>query len=105
MIQGDIKGYFDNIDEEILNKIIKERLNPDRTLKGLFNKFKKAGYMEEKKFLHSMTGVPQGGIISPILSNLYLTPLDEFMDELKEKHKMLPVSARNSEYRKIEARI
>lgn len=105
MIEGDIKGYFDNIDHTVMSKIIKERLDPDRTLIGLFNKFLKAGYMENAKYVHSITGMPQGGIISPILSNLYLTPFDEFMDELKKKYTMLPVSGRNSEYRKIEARI
>lgn len=107
MIEGDIKGYFDNIDHQILNKIIEKRLDPDRTLKGLFNKFMKAGYMEDWKFVHSILGVPHfvGGIISPILSNLYLTPFDEFMDEIKNKHEVLAVSTRNLEYRKIEARI
>lgn len=109
MIEGEIKGYFDNIDHKILNKIIEKRLDPDRTLKGLFNKFMKAGYMEDWKFVHSILGVPHsvavGGIISPILSNLYLTPFDEFMDEIKNKHEVLAVSTRNLEYRKIEARI
>lgn len=107
MIEGDIKGYFDNIDHQILNKIIEKRLDPDRTLKGLFNKFMKAGYMEDWKFVHSILGVPHfvGGIISPILSNLYLTPFDEFMDEIKNKHEVLAVSTINKEYRKIEARI
>jgi nicotine oxidoreductase len=105
MIEGDIKGYFDNIDHQILNKILKERLKPDRNLMGLFNKFMKAGYLEGGKFVHSLLGVPQGGIISPILSNLYLTPFDEFMDTLKEKYTKLPISIRNKRYRTIEARI
>ena len=44
-----------------------------------------------------------GGILSPILSNLYLTPFDEFLDDLKQKYKHLPISSRNPEYRKIES--
>lgn len=105
MIEGDIKGYFDNIDHEILSSLIKERINPDRTMMGLFQKIFKAGYLENSKFKHSLIGVPQGGIISPILSNLYLTPFDEFIDKLKEKYQKLPVSNRNPAYRKVEARI
>lgn len=83
-------------------EIISERLNPDRTIMGIMWKFFKAGYLEERKFIHSILGVPQGGILSPILSNLYLTPFDEFMDELKERHQQLPISKKNREYRKVE---
>ena len=102
MIEGDIKGYFDNINHKILVNIIQERLNPDRTLMGIIWKFLKAGYIEEKEFKHSILGVPQGGILSPILSNLYLTKFDEYIDELKKKYEKLPISSRNPDYRKIE---
>jgi retron-type reverse transcriptase len=50
-------------------------------------------------------GVPQGGVLSPILANLYLTPLDEFIDKLKKKYTDEPISKRNVEYRKIESQI
>jgi retron-type reverse transcriptase len=87
-------------------QIITERLNPDRTIMGLIWKFFRAGYIEEENgvgaYKHSILGVPQGGILSPILSNLYLTPFDEFLDELKQKYQKLPISSRNPEYRKIE---
>jgi nicotine oxidoreductase len=102
MIEGDFKGYFDNIDHQLMAQIITERLNPDRTIMGLIWKFFRAGYIEEGKFQHSILGVPQGGILSPILSNLYLTKFDEYMDELKQKYNKLPISSRNPEYRKIE---
>jgi retron-type reverse transcriptase len=105
IIEGDIKGYFDNIDHKIMAEIIKERIHPDRTLMGLFHKIFKAGYMENNTFKHSILGLPQGGIISPILSNLYLTPFDEFIDLLKEKYCNEPISNKNPSYRKLEKRI
>lgn len=103
IIEGDITGYFDNIDHHILGKLIQERLNPDQTIMNLIWKFFRAGYMEvEKGFQDSLIGVPQGGILSPILSNLYLTPFDEYVDTLKDKFNKLPISTRNPEYRKHE---
>gem|GEM_PF-5577787 len=105
IIEGDIKGYFDNIDHKIMAKIVQERLNPDRTLMGLIWKFLRAGYIEEREFKHSILGVPQGGILSPILSNLYLTLFDEYIDELKKEYEKLPISTRNPEYRKVEWKI
>jgi len=62
---------------------------------GLIWKFFRAGYIEEGNFQHSLLGVPQGGILSPILSNLFLTPFDELLDELKLKYEKLPISTRN----------
>ena len=105
IIEGDIKGYFDNIDHKIMAKLIKENLGPDRTIMGIIWKFFRAGYMEEREYKHSILGVPQGGILSPILSNLYLTPFDQFIDSLKNKYNKLPISEKNPEYRKIEWRI
>lgn len=105
MIEGDIKGYFDSIDHNKLAELIGKELNPDRTLMGIFHKIFKAGYMERTQYKHSILGVPQGGIISPILSNLYLTPFDNFMSELSDKYGKEVVSIPSVKYRKIEARI
>jgi len=106
MIEGDIKSYFDSIDHHILEEIFKRYINPDQNLINLYWKLVKAGYIEqEDKFRHSITGVPQGGIISPLFANLYLTPFDEFMDQLKREWERLPVSVPNKEYREVQTRI
>lgn len=97
-IEGDISGYFDNIDNHILAKLIQEKIHPDRTIMNLIWKFFRAGYMEFKKGDQNFFV----GILSPILSNIYLTPFDEFVDTLKEKYDVLPISKSNPEYRKIE---
>jgi group II intron reverse transcriptase/maturase len=111
IIEGDITGYFDNIDHHILAKLIQERINPDQTIMNLIWKFLRAGYMElDKGYQDSFIGVPLlstkwqegGGILSPILSNLYLTPFDEYVDTLKIRFNQLPISIRNPEYRKHE---
>lgn len=107
IMEGNIKGDFDNIDHSIMADIIKERLNPDRTIMGIIWKFFRAGYMEERQYKNSILGLnkPNRGILSPILSNLYLTPFDEFIDSLKTKYNCLPISERNPEYWRVESQI
>ncbi|MGE6602614.1 reverse transcriptase domain-containing protein [Lysinibacillus fusiformis] len=72
-IEGDIKGFFDNIDHQILINILKKRIDDEKFLRLIW-KFLKAGYVEEWNFHKTISGTPQGGIISPILSNIYLMP-------------------------------
>lgn len=81
-VEGDIKGFFDNINHEILIKILSERIKDERFLR-LIRKFLKAGYLEEWIFHNTYSGTPQGGIISPILANIYLDKLDKFMEKLQ----------------------
>ncbi len=83
-IEGDIKGYFDNINHEILIKILSERIDDDKFLR-LIRKFLKAGYIEEWKYNKTYSGTPQGGIISPILANIYLDKLDKYITEYKKE--------------------
>lgn len=71
----DIKGFFDNIPHKKLMKVINKYISDGSVLKLIW-KWLKAGYMEEGKFYETNSGTPQGGVISPILANIYLNELD-----------------------------
>lgn len=79
-IEGDIKGFFDNIDHDVLVGILRERISDDRFIR-LIRKFLKAGYAEDWTFHNTYSGMPQGGIVSPILANIYLDKLDKYVKE------------------------
>jgi group II intron reverse transcriptase/maturase len=76
VIEGDIKACFDNVDHHILLNRARKRIG-DRKVIGLLRAFLKAGVMAEGRLRHSVAGTPQGGIISPLLANIYLTAIDE----------------------------
>ena len=78
-IEGDIQGFFDNINHAKLLELLARKIADGRLL-NLIEKFLKAGYMEFRQVHHSLTGTPQGGIVSPILANIYLHELDVFME-------------------------
>lgn len=71
IVDADIKGFFDNVDHEWMLKFLKHRIN-DPNLLRIIARFLKGGYMEEGKYFDTDKGTPQGGIISPILANVYL---------------------------------
>ena len=79
-IEGDIKGFYDNIDHDVLVGILRERISDDRFIR-LIRKFLKAGYVEDWTFHNTYSGMPQGGIVSPILANIYLDKLDKYVKE------------------------
>ncbi len=83
-IEGDIKGCFDNIDHSVLIAIIGKKIKDTRFL-NLIRLFLKAGYAEDWKYYGTYSGCPQGGIISPILANIYLNELDKFVEKIKEE--------------------
>jgi RNA-directed DNA polymerase len=76
VIEGDIKGCFTAIDHHVLMERVRRRIRDRKVLK-LILAFLKAGVMIEGTIRHPVTGSPQGGIISPMLSNIYLTAIDE----------------------------
>ena len=81
-IEGDIKGCFDNINHSKLIEIIGKKIKDARLIK-LLHKFLKAGYLEDWIYNNTYSGTPQGGIVSPILANIYLHELDMFAEKLK----------------------
>ena len=80
-VEGDIKGCFDNIDHEVLLSVLGEKLHDNRFLR-LLKYLLKAGYMEDWKYGRTLSGTPQGGVVSPILSNIYLDRLDKFVENV-----------------------
>ena len=81
-VEGDIKGCFDNINHDVLVGLINSKIKDARMMKLIY-KFLKAGYLEDWKYNRTLSGTPQGGIISPLLANIYLHELDEFMADIK----------------------
>mgnify|MGYP001945386787 CR=1 FL=1 len=71
----DIKGFFDNIPHKKMDRILRKYVADGTVLKMIW-KWLKAGYMEDGKYLDGDSGTPQGGVISPLLANIYLNELD-----------------------------
>ena len=99
-VEGDIKGFFDNIDHNVMINILRKRIRDERFLR-LIRKFLNAGYMEDNQLHQSYSGTPQGGIISPVLANIYLDQFDKYMAELKKRFDRGEKRAVNKEYRKL----
>jgi group II intron reverse transcriptase/maturase len=78
-IEGDISKCFDTLDHEVLVETIKEKIQDGRFV-HLIEGLLKAGYMEDWKLNKTLSGSPQGGIISPLLSNIYLDKLDKYVE-------------------------
>ena len=106
-IEGDIEGCFDNIDHETLLEIMEEKIEDGR-INSLTRKLLKAGYMENWQKFRTYSGTPQGGIISPLLANIYLDELDKWVErELMPKYNRSPLKGGgrrgNPEYKKLTA--
>src|SRR5919106_6523068 len=72
VVEADIKGFFDSMDQEWLLRMLAERID-DRAFLGLIRKWLRAGILDTTgAILHPATGTPQGGVVSPVLSNVYL---------------------------------
>jgi group II intron reverse transcriptase/maturase len=79
IIEGDIRDFFGSVNHKLLLELIESKIQDLRFI-GLIERFLKAGYMEEGTRYNTYSGTPQGSIVSPILSNIYLHEFDKYMD-------------------------
>jgi len=96
-IEGDIKACFDSIDHHVLVGVINTKIKDARLIRLIW-KFLKAGYMEDWKYNSTRSGCPQGGIVSPILSNIYLNELDKFAEKTAKEFYEPRKRAHTAEY-------
>jgi retron-type reverse transcriptase len=80
IIEGDISSFFDNIDHSVLLEILREKINDNRFIR-LIQGLLEAGYLEDWKYNKTYSGTPQGGVLSPLLANIYLDKLDKYAEE------------------------
>ena len=104
-IEGDISDCFGSLDHEILLGILAEKIHDQRFLRLIRNMLK-AGYLEDWEYHETLSGCPQGGVVSPILSNIYLHKLDEFVEqELIPQYTRGASRKDNPEYERIKSRL
>ncbi len=92
-IEGDISQCFDSLDHQVLLAILREKIHDNRFLR-LIENLLTAGYLEDWRFNATLSGTPQGGVVSPILSNIYLDRLDKWIETT-----LLPAYTRGAERR------
>jgi len=78
VVDMDLSKCFDTLDHDIIMKVIAERISDGKAL-GLIREFLKAGVMQSNNFVKTEVGSPQGGVISPLISNIYLNQFDQKM--------------------------
>jgi group II intron reverse transcriptase/maturase len=104
-VEGDISDCFGSLDHEILLGIMAEKIKDQRFLRLIRNMLK-AGYLEDWDYHEMLSGCPQGGVVSPILSNIYLHKLDEFVEqELIPQYTRGTSRRKNPGYSRIQKRL
>jgi group II intron reverse transcriptase/maturase len=104
-IEGDISGCYGSVDHEILMQILSEKIGDQRFLR-LIRGMLRAGYMEDWEYKDTLSGCPQGGVVSPVLSSIYLHKLDEFVErELIPRYTRGTSRTRNLEYKRVNGRL
>jgi len=100
-IEGDIKGCFDNIDHQLLLNILARNIKDNRFLK-LIRQMLTAGYLEDWRYHSTYSGTPQGGVVSPILANIFLNELDQYVKgELMLEYNKGKLRKINPEYSRV----
>lgn len=104
-IEGDIRGCFDNIDHDVLLAILARDIQDGRLL-NLIRLGLKAGVIDDWRYEATYSGTPQGGVLSPLLSNIYLHELDVFIeDTLIPQYTRGKLRAQNREYQRLAKRV
>ena len=81
IIEFDIKGFFDNINHNKMIEFLEKKID-DKRIIHIIRQMLKDGYAQDWKYNATWSGTPQGGVISPILANIYLHELDTFMEDM-----------------------
>ena len=103
-VEGDISDCFGSFSHDILLGILAEKIRDNRFLRLIRNMLK-AGYLEDWHYHDTLSGVPQGGVVSPVLSNIYLHKLDEFVEEeLIPRYTRGERREKNPEYHRVNGR-
>src|SRR6266700_4156533 len=104
-IEGDIRDCFGSLDQEILVGILAEKIHDQRFLRLVRNMLR-AGYLEDWEYHETLSGCPQGGVVSPVLSNIYLHKLDEYVErELIPQYTRGARRETNPEYKRVKDRM
>src|ERR1700738_1247072 len=104
-IEGDISDCFGSLSHEILLGILAEKIHDQRFLRLIRNMLK-AGYLEDWEYRETLSGCPQGGVVSPFISNIYLHKLDEFVEqELIPQYTRGTSRRKNPGYSRIQKRL
>jgi retron-type reverse transcriptase len=104
-IEGDLADYFGSLDHQIMLSALADKIHDGRFLQ-LINRMLQAGYLEDWRWTATLSGAPQGGIASPVLSNIYLDRFDQFVEQ-----RLIPEYTRGERrrseprYQRVESRI
>ncbi|WP_033195956.1 reverse transcriptase/maturase family protein [Streptomyces xiaopingdaonensis] len=104
-IEGDISDCFGSLDHEVMLDILSEKI-PDGRFLQLISRMLKAGYLEDWRWNSTLSGAPQGGVASPILSNIYLDRFDRFVEQrLLPEYNRGDTRRRHPEYQRVATQI
>lgn len=104
LVDVDVVSFFDNIDHAVLLRLLEKRIE-DRRFIALIRGMLKAGYLEDWRFHRTLSGTPQGGVVSPLLANIYLHELDEWMRGKIAAFDKGVKRAMHPDYRRVKDRI
>jgi group II intron reverse transcriptase/maturase len=104
VLEGDIVGAYNNVNHDILLNILSRRIK-DKKFLQVIKSMLKSGIMDDNKYEHNLTGTPQGGIVSPILFNIYMFEFDKFVYKTIIEPRVICEDSpkrRNSQYKKLQ---